>query len=110
MSEFKIKRHDRYPSITATLLDGDGAAIDLSGCTVTFLMREQTAASLTVNAAATVVSAAAGTVRYDWLAADVDTAGRYYCEWQITYPDTKKMTVPTSGYDLVIIEEDLDNA
>jgi hypothetical protein len=75
---------NRNPSITETIKNDDGSAHDLTGQTVKFRMRPVGSATLKVDAAATVVSAAAGTVRYDWAAADVDTAGQYLVWWQVT--------------------------
>jgi hypothetical protein len=75
---------NRNPSITETIKNADGTAHDLTGQTVKFKMRAVRSSTLKVNAAATVVSAAAGTVRYDWQAADVDTAGQYLVWWEVT--------------------------
>lgn len=75
---------NRNPSITETILNADGTAHDLTGQTVRFRMRAIGSSVLKVDAAATVVSAPAGTVRYDWAAIDVDTAGQYLCWWQVT--------------------------
>jgi hypothetical protein len=75
---------NQNPSITETVLNDDGSAHDLTGQTVRFRMRAVGSAVLKVDAAATVVSSPAGTVRYDWQAADVDTAGQYLVWWQVT--------------------------
>lgn len=74
---------NRNPSITETITV-NGVAFDLSSSTVKAKMRALGSSTLKVDTAATIVSAPAGTVRYDWAAADVDTAGNYLFWWEVT--------------------------
>ena len=104
MSTIIVKRGDTRPALTANLSTAAGP-IDLTGATVRFVMGNPGEAAV-VNAAATIVDAAAGTVRYSWLPADTDTAGMWRAEWEITWPDGVQ-TVPADGYDLVRIVSDL---
>ena len=84
---------DRNPSITETITSG-GAAVDLTGYTVRFKMRAIDApAVFKVDAAAVLVNAAAGQVRYDWAAGDVDTEGFFLVSWEATAGDGKKQHV-----------------
>lgn len=96
-SHFPITMGDTLPVLTSSLMDADGAAIDLTGATVTFRMRAMESATLKVNAAATVdAPATAGKVRYAWQVADTDTPGGFFAEWRITYA-AGQLTVPNEA-------------
>jgi len=56
---------------------------------------------------AEIVTAASGTVRYDWAAGETNTAGKYLFEWEITDADGNIQTVPTSGYSKLEIYQEI---
>lgn len=81
----ELFKNNRSPSLPDTITV-DGAAFPLTTSTVKFQMRNEATDTLKVDAAATVVDAPSGAVRYDWQAADVDTAGRFMGWWHVTLP------------------------
>lgn len=96
MTPFIIKKLDRSPSLEATM----GA--NLTGATVVFSMapKSPAGAALKVSAAAAVVvDAASGAVRFDWGANDTDTAGNFQGEFIATYTATGiKRSYPVASY------------
>jgi hypothetical protein len=105
MATFQIKTGDTAPSITATLT-ADSVAVDITSSTVRFHM-VNSADEIKVDAAADIVLGTAGTVRYDWVAADTDTAGRFKAEWEVTFSDGTIRTFPTPGYTNIRIVGDI---
>lgn len=101
-----MKRNDLLPEINATLRDANGTVVDLTGASLEFHMFT-TAGASKVNTTATIVSAAAGTVKYTWVGTDTDTAGEYNAEWEVTFASTKPQTFPNSGHTTVTIVADL---
>ena len=74
---------NRSPALTDTITS-DGVVVDLAGASVKFQMRLVGSTTLKVDTAATIVTPAAGTVRYDWAALDVNTPGFYVGWWHFT--------------------------
>lgn len=104
---FYIKQNDTSPTMLATLQNASGSAIDLTGATVRFYMRPVGSTNTTVNALATVVTAASGIVRYSWIAANTATIGSYQAEFQVTYADAAVETFPNDSYISVEIIDDI---
>lgn len=104
---FYIKQNDTGPAIVATLQDANGNAINLTGAGVRFHMRSVSGGNPVVDAAATVVTALSGIVRYNWVAADTDTVGTYQAEFEVTYADASIETFPNDGYIAVQIIDDI---
>lgn len=102
-----FKQGDRLPSLNVTAVQSDGTAYDLTGATVVFNMRAADGATVKVNrASATLVNGAAGTLRYDWAASDLDTVGLYEGEFEATISG-RKLTIPTNGYIPIRVLDDI---
>jgi hypothetical protein len=102
-----IKQGDRKPDLEATLRDGLGNAIDLTGTTVTFAMQALDGRVVIADASVTIVDAPGGKVRYSWAAADTAVAGRYQAEFHVTFGGGTRVSVPSEGYLDVVVEDRL---
>ena len=100
-----IKRNDTARKISDTLLL-DGAAIDLTGSTVKFVMKPKGSGDI-IKKNATIVTAPAGKVEYQFETGDTQNAGGYFIEWEITFSGGAVLTVPDDGYSELTILEDL---
>jgi len=105
-----VKQNDRKPAAPATIKRGDTVVNLTTATSVTFKLRPMRRVDLTVDAAATVLVAASGTVEYRWAAGDTDDAGQYYAEWEVLWNDGTTETFPTMGYDVCVIHADLDGS
>lgn len=106
MADFHLKAGDLLPSITAALRDASNNPVNLTGATVTFRMRRRNATTNVVEAAASVVSAVNGTVRYDWQAGETDDHGLYEAEFVADLPSGRE-TFPNDRFISVKIHTTL---
>ncbi len=83
MDKFYIRKGSLQPHYSASVTDGNGNAIDLSGAAVFFQMRDPMTDTVVTSASASVDSATLGTVRYPWAAADVSTPGIYKATFEV---------------------------
>jgi len=104
---FYIKQNDTSPALLATLQDADGIAVNITGAAIRFHMRQIGSTAVDVDAAAVIVTALDGLVRYDWQAADTATIGSYQAEFEVTYSDGTIETFPNDGYIRVEIIKDI---
>ncbi len=101
---FYIKEGDRLPYYTATLQDENGDAVNITGNTgVTFRFRS---GQTLISGAGVVVSASAGTVRYEWGASDTLIPGQYDVEVVVAYAGGNQ-TFPSAGYGKIEIQSNL---
>jgi len=107
MSTFYIKQNDTVPSLRAALENGSGDAVDLTGATCRFHLREIGKTTVTTDSTAQIVTEATGIVQYNWVAADTDTVGSYQAEFEVTYSDGTIETFPNNGYIRVEITDDI---
>lgn len=103
-----IRQGDTTPALTQTILDANGNVLNLSGATVTFIMRSLTATAPQVNATASIVDAGAGKVSYSWAANDTATAGLFQAVFRVTgLSGGGTYTHPNDGYLDIWIEDNL---
>lgn len=88
MSDLTFIAGDTGPAVFGTLAI-NGTAVNLATADeVRFQMRRVGEFRFTVDAVATVLVPAAGTVMYDWAEGDLAVAGDYVSRWEITFNDT----------------------
>ena len=106
-ADFYLKKGDTNNVLEATLRDVNGVVVNLTGATVVFSMMNAASTVKVSLAACTIVTAAAGLVSYAWVAADVNTAGTYRGEFQVTYSGGGIQTFPNDSYIEVEITADV---
>lgn len=112
---FQIKQNDTLPALQINVksrgcLDNI-IPFSLTGVTAcTFSMADDCGSLKISSAAASIVTASAGTIQYEWTTDDTDTAGKFKAEFELFFSDGKKMTVPTLGTIDINILKDINDA
>lgn len=108
---FKIKRNDTKPTISATLQDSTGSAINLTlGSYVFFnLATNDNTFTPVFSGLGTISDATGGKVEYTWSSSDSNRSGTYLGEFEVTFNDSSVLTLPTDHSLRVVIPEDYDS-
>jgi hypothetical protein len=112
MADWVMKQNDTWPplgdAVTPVVLKDDtDTPINLTGATVKLFIRKADGTGSPLSRTVTIVTAANGTVRYEWDPADTADVGDFVMEYQITFGDGKIATVPTEGYLTLSIIDDI---
>lgn len=105
--DFYIKQADTSPPIVAILKDATDTAVDLTGATIRFIMTNKATGEAVVDAAAEIVDADEGRVRYLWVSPNTDEPANYKAEFEVLWPDGTYETFPNSAYITVKVVADL---
>jgi hypothetical protein len=100
-------RH-QLPEIQAVLKDADDNIVNLTGALgVRFIMTNKATGTNKVDAAATVVTPAAGLVKYTWEEEDTDEAATFKGEFEVQFADGRLETFPNDSYIDIKVQADL---
>ena len=113
MTTQTIKQNDLEPPLRMTLVDRDGARVDLTNAEfVRFIMARRG-----VNKVDREIDVIAdqgvgneetwGDIELHWQAGETDTRGEYSVEVEVTWPGDRPQTFPESGYERIRIVRDL---
>ena len=87
MSTFEIFQATTSPVMQATVVDADGDAVDLTGCTVKLYVGKEgdNGARIVNGGSVTVTDGTAGALEYTFSASETASAGEYDAQFEITY-------------------------
>lgn len=120
---FYLKQNDTSPALMRQMLNAAGDPINLTGATAVFNMASifgvMTCSAkpaviftgtLPAELGGATVTAADGWLRYNWDAADTDTAGIFAAEFQVTYAGGAIETAPNGSHETVVITPEISAA
>lgn len=107
METFTVGQHDHGVPMKSSLVDGDGAPVNLSGASVHLAVSAGVGYPRIVDAQAVVEDAANGAVSYTWTSTDTQTPGNYIASWEVTFADGSLESFPNDSYITVNITPDV---
>lgn len=103
-----LVQSDTGAEVSDALVDGAGAAVDLTGAAVKYLLWAPGAASAQINAAATVGTPATdGIVSFTPNGSQSSLVGDFIEEWQVTFAGGAIQTFPQTGPHKVRIRKEV---
>ena len=99
----KLVQNDTRPPLQFSI-SRSGKAVDLTGATVKFYMKDSTSGAVKINGVGCLsTDPAKGKVQYNWAAGDTNTVGSYLGEVEVTFPDG---TIQTGFKQIAIVIRD----
>jgi hypothetical protein len=109
--DYVLRQGDSGQTITSVCTDEDGAAVNISGATVRFLMAPLTGGDAVLAATAQNENGTnQGQVSYEWEDTDSAMAGHFIAEFEVTFGGGAVVTFPNAGYIVVQITEQITEA
>jgi hypothetical protein len=100
----RIKAGDTIP-MTASLKDGTGTAVNLTGATVVgYIYHSPTGVFLSSGTATVVGDATLGNVSLALSAGQTAAPGGYFVEWKVTFAGGAIQRFPGSSYNEIVID------
>lgn len=103
MADYTFVQSDTRPFFAIIVTnDLTNGAVDLTGATVTFYMKNKRTRTVKVSAGAcTVTDAVSGAVEFRWGASDLDEPGLYEAEFRVAHADGKPQRVRIKSVEVL---------
>jgi hypothetical protein len=113
MADFVIKTGDTAPFLRQTLLDFEDNPVDIQAADVIFRMRHFQGETVALTGVPSNdqngngLDGSLGYVSYEWGDGDLDEAGPYHGEWEVTFASGEIETFPNDSYIEILILADI---
>ena len=108
MATVEMTQGDTAPALTATFYSDEDltTAVDITGATVVFWMRQEDGTVVVDDQSVTITDASGGAVSYAWQAGDTANVGRHYGRFKVTFADSTVGHYPNFENIVVIVYPD----